>query len=60
MKCDSCKNQMYDYYGDIGEDVYCRHDHWSGLGDLKKDKDQTLWDDCPDYEQEESENKACN
>ena len=57
MKCDSCKNQMYNYYKIIGEDVYCRHDHWSGLGDLK-DKDQTLWDDCPDYEQEESDNKA--
>jgi len=56
MKCDSCKNQMYNYYKIIGEDVYCRHDHWSG--DPKKDGDQTLWDDCPDYEQEESDNKA--
>ena len=59
MKCDSCKSQIYYYYyGDTGEGVYCRHYHWSGLGDLKKDKDQTLWDDCEDYEQEESENKA--
>jgi len=43
---------------DTGDEYFCRHDHWFGLGDLKKDKDQTLWNDCPDYEQEESDNKA--
>ena len=57
MKCDSCKSQIYDFYRDTGEEVNCRHNHWFGFGDPKKDDDQTLWDDCKDYEQEESDNK---
>ena len=47
MKCDDCKHQKY-----IAKDnvTNCLMGHWFGFGDPKEDIDQTLWDDCDDYE----------
>gem|GEM_PF-2944020 len=47
MKCDNCKHQKYFYDDNV---VNCLKGHWFGFGDPDTDNDQTLWDDCKDFD----------
>lgn len=51
MKCDNCKNQKYERATEDcpGSDVRCSKTHWFGLGNDDDLKDETMWDDCPDF-----------
>ena len=59
MQCDSCKHQVI--FRKEDEKIHCSMGHWFCLGDPETDKDQTLWDNCEDFEViiKELNGKAC-
>ena len=50
MKCDFCIHQKYIL---DDNDMNCFKGHWFGLGSPETDVDQTLWDDCKDFDNQE-------
>ena len=50
MKCDRCTHQKY-----ITDDnaINCSMGHWFGLGTPELNTDESLWDDCVDFDSDE-------
>jgi hypothetical protein len=55
MKCDTCKFKSFHFGAGAPDDYsmdYCAKGHWEGgeLGD--DDEENSHWDDCKDYQEE--------
>ena len=50
MKCDYCRHQKFD---PEDNQINCLMGHWFGMGEPDAIEDQTLWDNCEDFDKQE-------